>query len=132
VSSSKAPASRTTALDVELFAIKQKVSKATSMDIECIILITDSLDLAKRAVDLLVYSGQAHLPAVCSALRLFFRCGSHFVIQDFLLDLESPEISNYVLSKNIQGRSEQPLALAYVLHPYKLYGSHISDQELKT
>ena len=42
MSSSKAPAGRTTAPDAELFAIRLGVSKATSMDIERIILITDS------------------------------------------------------------------------------------------
>ena len=51
VSSSKAPAGRTTAPDAELFAIRLGVSKATSMDIECIILITDSLGSARRSVD---------------------------------------------------------------------------------
>ena len=68
VSSSKAPAGQTTAPDAELFAIRLDVSKATSMDIEHIILITDSLGSARRAVDLSVHSGQAHSLAVCSAL----------------------------------------------------------------
>ena len=45
MSSSKAPAGKTTAPDAELFAIRLGVSKATSMDIEHIILITDSLAL---------------------------------------------------------------------------------------
>ena len=43
MSSSKAPAGKTTAPDAELFAIRLGVSKATSMDIEHIILITDLL-----------------------------------------------------------------------------------------
>ena len=43
MSSSKAPAGRITAPDAELFAIRLGVFKATSMDIERIILITDSL-----------------------------------------------------------------------------------------
>ena len=66
--SSKAPASRTTAPDAELFAIRLDVPKATSMDIECIILITDSLGSARRSVDPSVHSGQAYSLAVCSAL----------------------------------------------------------------
>ena len=47
VSSSKAPAGRTTAPDAELFAIRLGIAKATSMAIECIILITDSLGSAR-------------------------------------------------------------------------------------
>jgi len=43
VLSSKTPAGRTTAPDAELFAIRLDVSKATSMNIKHIILITDSL-----------------------------------------------------------------------------------------
>ena len=66
--SSKALTGRITAPDAELFAIRLGISKATSMDIECIILITDSLGSARRSVDPSVYSGQAHSLAVCSAL----------------------------------------------------------------
>ena len=40
--SSKASAGRITAPDAELFAMKLRVSKATSMDIKHIILITNS------------------------------------------------------------------------------------------
>ena len=47
VSSSKAPAGRTTASDAELFAIKLGIAKTTSMAIEHIILITDSLGSAR-------------------------------------------------------------------------------------
>ena len=76
VSSSKAPAGRTTAPDTELFAIRLGVSKATSMDIERIILITDSLGSARRSVDPSVHSGQAHSLTVCSVLQSFFCSGS--------------------------------------------------------
>jgi len=69
---SKAPASRTTTPDAELFTIRLGIAKATSMAIECIILITDSLGFAKQAVDSSVHPGQAHSLVVCSALRLFF------------------------------------------------------------
>ena len=75
VLSSKTPASRTTAPDAELFAIRLGIAKATSMAIECIILITDSLGSARWAVDPSIYSGQAHSLAVCSTLRLFFSQG---------------------------------------------------------
>ena len=51
VSSSEAPAGRTTAPDAELFTIRLGIAKATSMAIERIILITDSLGSARRAVD---------------------------------------------------------------------------------
>jgi len=45
---------RTTASNTKLFAIRLEVSKATSMNIECIILITNFLGFVRKAVDLLV------------------------------------------------------------------------------
>ena len=72
VLSSKAPAGRTTVLDAKLFAIRLDIAKATSMAIEYIILITDSLGSVRQAVDLSVYPRQAHSLAVCSTLKLFF------------------------------------------------------------
>ena len=75
VSSSKALAGRTTAPDAELFAIRLGIAKATSIAIERIILITDSLGSARQAVDPSVHPGQAHSLAVCSALRLFLSPG---------------------------------------------------------
>ena len=51
-SSLKIPASRTTAFDAELFVIRLGVSKTTSMDIKHIILVNDTLNLARIAVDL--------------------------------------------------------------------------------
>ena len=64
----------------ELFAIRLGIAKAISMAIECIILITDSLGSARRAVDPSVHPGQAHSLAVCSALRLFFSQGHGYRI----------------------------------------------------
>ena len=80
MSSSKAPAGRTTAPDAKLFAIRLGIAKATRMAIEHIILITDSLGSARRAVDPSVHPGQAHSLAVCSALRLFFYQGHGYRI----------------------------------------------------
>ena len=45
-------AGKSTALNDELFTIRLEISKATSMEIKHIILITDSLGLTRRAVDL--------------------------------------------------------------------------------
>ena len=75
VLSSKALAGRTTAPDAKLFAIRLDIAKATSMAIEHIILITDSLGSARWAVDPSVHPGQAYSLAVCFALRLFFSQG---------------------------------------------------------
>jgi len=72
VSSSKTLARRATALDAELFAIRLGVVKATSFNIKCIVIITDSLTAARRAVDASVHSGQAHSLAIVQALRSFF------------------------------------------------------------
>ena len=80
VSFSKAPAGRTTASDAELFAIRLGIAKATSMAIECIILITDSLGFARQAVNPSVYPGQAYSLAVCSVLRSFFSQGHGYRI----------------------------------------------------
>ena len=80
VSSSKAPTSRITALDAELFAIRLGIAKATSMAIERIILITDSLGSARQAVDTSVHPGQAHTLAVYFALRSFFFQGHSYRI----------------------------------------------------
>ena len=60
----KALAGRATALDVELFAIRLGVVKATSFDVKHIVIITDSLTAARRAVDTSVHSGQAHSLAI--------------------------------------------------------------------
>ena len=80
-SSLKTPASRTTAFDAELFVIRLGVSKTTSMNIKHIILVNDTLGLARRAVDLLVHSGQSHSLFVCFTLRLFFSGGSSHRIE---------------------------------------------------
>jgi len=64
MSLSKALAGRATALDVELFAIRLGVVKATSFDVKHIVIITDSLTAARRAVDTSVHSGQAHSLAI--------------------------------------------------------------------
>ena len=64
----------------KLFAIRLGIAKATSMAIEHIILITDSLGSARRAVDPSVHTGQAHSLAVCSVLRSFFSQGHSYRI----------------------------------------------------
>jgi len=43
---------------------------------------------------------------------------SHFIIWDLVEHFKSPEQVSYILSKNTEGRSEQLLASAYVLHLY--------------
>ena len=57
MSSFKVPAGRATALDTELFAIRLGVVKATSFEVKRIVIITDSLTTARRAVDASVHSG---------------------------------------------------------------------------
>ena len=78
--SSKASPNRTTAPDTELFAIRLGIAKATSMAIEHIILITNSLGSARQAVDPSVHSGQVYSLAVCSALRSSFSQGYDYRI----------------------------------------------------
>ena len=50
----------------------QQVSSLKALANKYIILITDSLSSARRIVDSLVHSKQAHLLAICSVLILFF------------------------------------------------------------
>jgi len=69
---SKAPTGQAIALDAELFAIQLGIVKATSFDVKHIVIITDSLTAARRAVDTSVHSGQAHFLAIVQALRSFF------------------------------------------------------------
>jgi len=80
MSSSKTSASRITTFDTKLSAIRLGIAKTTSIAIEHIILITNSLESARQAVNSSVYSGQAHFLAVCSILRLFFS-QSHITIE---------------------------------------------------
>ena len=77
---SKALTDKTTTSDAKLFAIRLGIAKATSMAIEYIILITDSLGSARQVVDPSVHSGQVHSLAVCSVLRLFFSQGHGYRI----------------------------------------------------
>ena len=72
VSSSKAPVGQVTALDTELFAIRLSIVKATSFDVKHIVIITNSLTAARRAVNASVHSGQAYSFAIVQALRDFF------------------------------------------------------------
>ena len=75
MSSSKTSASRTTTPNAELFTIRIRVSKVTSMNIEHIILITNFLGSVRKIVDLSVYLEQTYSLAIYPALRLLF-CGS--------------------------------------------------------
>jgi len=60
------------------------------------------------------------------------RYGIYLIIQDLEEYLRSLELSKYALSKNIEGKSEQPSASAYMLHLHELHRSHILDQRLGT
>jgi len=41
--------------------------------------------------------------------------------------LKSPKLSNYILSKNVKGKTKQLLASAYILYLYKLHRLYILD-----
>ena len=80
ISSSKTLAGKITVPDAELFVIRLGIAKATSIDIEHIILITELLESVRQAVCPSVYPGQAYSLAVYSALRLFFSQGHDYKI----------------------------------------------------
>ena len=77
---SKASASKITVSDTKLFIIRLDIAMATSIAIECIILITNSLGSSRQAIDSSVHFGQAHSLAICSALRLFLFQGYNYKI----------------------------------------------------
>ena len=62
-------AGKVLASDAELFAIRNAVLKGSSLeDCDRIVIFTDSIAMAKRAVDPSVHSGQAHSLTVCRKL----------------------------------------------------------------
>jgi len=74
-------ASRVTAPDAELYAIRAAIVKACSLpDVNNITLFTDSIASARRAVNPSVHSGQGHSLAVCRALEQWFANGSRSVM----------------------------------------------------
>ena len=54
--------------DTELFAIRLSIAKAISLDVEYIILITNSLSFARKVVNHSVYCKQAYSLAFCFVL----------------------------------------------------------------
>ena len=78
----KAPASQTTVSNAQLFVIQLGIAKATSINIEYIILITNSLDFARKIVDLSIYSKQAYSLAICSILIFFFSYSLNYKIEN--------------------------------------------------
>jgi len=63
-----------------LFTIRLGVVKATFFDVKHIVIITDSLTAARRAVDASVHSDQAYSLAIVQALRGFFtNYPDHFI-----------------------------------------------------
>jgi len=73
-------ASRVTAPDEELYAIRAAIVKACSLpDVNNITLFTDSIASARRAVNPSVHSGQSHSLAVCRALEQWFANSSRSI-----------------------------------------------------
>ena len=81
VSSSQAPAGWTTAFDNKLFVIRLDITKITSMNIEHVILITDSPSSARKTVGFSVHSGQTHSFTISFILRLFFSYSPNYRIK---------------------------------------------------
>jgi hypothetical protein len=66
-------AGRVLSTDAELFVVRMAVCKAVTLeDCHHIIIFTDSMVVAKQAVNLSVHSGQAHSFAICKALAQWF------------------------------------------------------------
>ncbi|KAJ2911570.1 hypothetical protein MD484_g8847, partial [Candolleomyces efflorescens] len=67
-------AGRVLSADAELFAIRMAVCKAVTLE-NCsrIIIFTDSMAAARKAVDPSIHSGQTHSLAVCKALARWFQ-----------------------------------------------------------
>ena len=75
----KNPASQTTTSDAKLFAIRLGIAKTTSINIEHIILTTNSLSFARKIVDPSIHSEQAYSLAVC--FILFFSYSLNYRIE---------------------------------------------------
>ena len=82
---------KTSVVDAELFAIQLGVIKATSFDIKRIVIITDSLTAARRAVDASVHSGQAHSLAIheCLTWFLFLCAADSFSVSSLSVSFDS-------------------------------------------
>lgn len=62
-----------TSIEAELFTMRYGINQATSFQgISKIIIVTDSIHLAKRIFDSLLYLFQIHAVAILSELRKFF------------------------------------------------------------
>jgi len=62
-----------TSTKIELFTIRCGINQATQMvNINCIVVITDSIHTAQRIFDLLVHSYQIQLSIISTKLRKFF------------------------------------------------------------
>ena len=77
----KALANQTTTSNTELFAIRLDITKATNIDIEWIIFITNSLSSVRKVVDTSIYFEQAHFLVVFSILRLLFSYSLNYKIK---------------------------------------------------
>ena len=58
-------------------AIQLGIAKATSLDVDRIVVITDSLSSARKALDPSHHSGQGESIAIAHLLRPFFNCNSN-------------------------------------------------------
>ena len=59
----------------------------------------------------------------------YIRYSSILIIWDLEKYLESPKLVSYTLSKNIKDRSEWLLALAYILHLFRLEFGNLADKK---
>src|ERR1700710_1458730 len=101
-------AGNVTAPDAELFAICSAIAKAISFDwCRGIVIFTDSMASARRAVDPSIHSGQGHSVAICVALASWFEAdprrrisfvyvpsklewGTHAEAQEYAKELKVP------------------------------------------
>ena len=71
-------AGRVTAPDTELYIICAAIVKACSLpNVNNIILFTDSITSARRAINPSIHSGQGHSLAVCRTLKQWFTNSGH-------------------------------------------------------
>jgi len=109
MTSIKSPTGKVTALDAELFAICLAISKATVTGCIDIIIFTDNISAAKRAMDMSIHSGQEHSIAMSRLLR------SHFIAypEGNLHFLDCPSDAKWFIQARVHDdavRTQYPVA----------------------
>ena len=104
-----------TSSEAKLFAIRYRINQATNLsDISKIIVITDSIHVAKRIFDPSIHPFQVHTATILKELQFFFSCH-----QDNSIEFqEYPSQSNWILYRAVNKETKSFNSI--LLFPYKM------------